>query len=198
MRKFFTIFSALTFMLLAQNAYSETAPAQPDDGKIMIDAATKFLDGTTAHLKGKKEESEKYFNESIGLYDSVLSRDPTNMTALNARGVAKNYLKAGSGNEDLKLAIALSTQAIEANNSSAQAYYNRATSFRSKKMFNEAREDYKMAINLNPEKASWASDLKAMEAEAAKAPVEAPKVPTETINAPAPAVPAETENPKAN
>lgn len=166
MNRFFTIFFATALMVFSQNAYSETAPAPSQEEKLMIDAATKLLDGSTALLNKKQDAANKAFAEAGAFYTQVLEKDPTNVSALNGRGISNNYIQAGSGNDDLKKAIEISTEVIKADPNNAQAYYDRATSYRAKKMYDFARGDYAAAISLQPSKKNWEADVKAMEAEA--------------------------------
>lgn len=168
MNRFFTVFFTLLLISFSSNAFSEPAHEPSQEEKIMIDAATKFLDGSTALVNKKPEAANKSFAEAGALYTQILEKDPMNVAALNGRGIANNYIQAGSGNDDLKKAIDISTEAIKANPNDAQSYHNRATSYRAKKMYDFARGDYAAAIALQPTKKNWQADVKAMEAEAAQ------------------------------
>lgn len=159
---FFILASIILFAFMPIFAFAQS----PTEQRLLIDASRKLLDGNKAFSQGDKARGNALFSDAIVLYSKVLETDPDNLSVLNLRGNAKNYIQSGTGNADFTKVIELASAAIQINPKNAKAYHARAKAKAGLKMYTEARQDFKTAIELKPDERSWTTDLKVMEFEA--------------------------------
>lgn len=145
-------------------AASRERPDLPPEQQMMLAASEKTLEALQANLDGDRPKLEKAAGEAVVLYDQIVAANPANIKALNGRAAVKEMLGEGSGSQDYKNVVDITTAAVGANEMDAEAYYNRAVAYRGLKMFPEARADYQKAINLDPRKPHWLTELQSMEA----------------------------------
>ena len=144
-------FLVLPILLFATPANAADAPdAKSAETKLLMDATDKLTDVIKAQLDGDTAKLEKTAAEAISIYDQIIVMNPANFKAINTRGNLKDTVLKGSGDADFIKAIEITNAALSANANDANAYYGRAVAERGLKKFDEARADYKKAIELNP------------------------------------------------
>lgn len=150
-----------------ENSAEITQPANSQsESDLMLEAVGKATDAMTAQLDGNQENLEKAVSDAVAIYDQVLGSNPNNIKAINGKAALKEMLGSGKGADDYKIAIEMSSKAIEQNSADADAYFNRATAYRGLKQYTEARSDFEKAIELNPNRFDWPLALRSMNAEA--------------------------------
>lgn len=159
----FLIFSTL-FLISPANA-TDIQDAKKAEMKLMMDASGKMVDVLNAQLDGDTAQLEKAAAEAISIYDKVISVNPASVQAFNARGTVKNTVRKGDGDADFMKSIEIANATLSQKADDTFALHGRAVAYRGLRKFDEARADYKKAIQLNPAMAHWATELKAMETE---------------------------------
>lgn len=157
------VFAALLFMTPANAA--DPVDLKGTEMKLMMDASGKMLAVVSAQLEGDTTKLEKAAAETISIYDQVITVNPTHVKALNARANVKNAVRKGDGDADFMEVIEITTAAISLDAKDASAFHGRAVANRGLRKFDQARADYKKAIELNPAMGHWVTELKAMETE---------------------------------
>lgn len=145
---------------------SETRPPLKN---ITLEASMKTMEAIAIGIKGDHKQEEILLNEALEIYNKGLDKEPENLHLLKGRGLVKDHMEEGSGDDDLNKVIDIATKKIEDDPKHAYSYYHRASAYRSLKKFDKARDDYKKAIELRPDKENWPIDLKAMELQAKQA-----------------------------
>jgi tetratricopeptide (TPR) repeat protein len=152
-------------MHIATPAFSVTPPASMDaEQKFILKASGEGLEAQMALLNNNPRKAQMHFDRSIGFYDQALALDPKNLRALLDRGMMKDIMRKGAGTEDVERAITLANELIIDYPDTADLYYLRGSAQRHLKRYDRAEEDLSKAVNLNPGRESWQTDLKAVRA----------------------------------
>ena len=133
---------------------------------ITFEVSMKTMEALSAALEGNHEKEQALYQEALAIYNKGLNGEPENVRLLKGRGLVLDQIEAGSGKDDFNTVIKLTSDRIEQEPDHAYSYYHRAGAYRSLEQYDKAREDYKKAIELNPERENWPMDLKTMEIQA--------------------------------
>lgn len=167
------VWTLLLLITLCIGILAAPVEAQAKDEKankvlnsITFEASMKTMEALSAALEGNYEKEQALYQEALAIYNKGLEDDPDNVRLLKGRGLVHDQIESGSGTDDFNKVIKLTSEKIKQEPEHAYSYYHRAGAYRSLEQYDEAREDYKKAIELNPERENWPMDLKAMEIQA--------------------------------
>lgn len=162
-----TIFAVFALIFSFTPVSAASIPdAKKQEGLRMLEASGKIMTILGAQMDGDTALLEKTANEAVAIYDQILAENPVNVKALNARATVKDTVTKGAGDPDFNKAIEITSASVTTDDKNAEAFHDRAAAYRGLKKFDLARTDYQKAIALDPSKAHWVTELKAMEIDA--------------------------------